>query len=143
MNAVVHSELPLLYTYRRCPYAMRARLALLVARQPCAAFEISLRDKPAELLALSPKGTVPVLRLPDGQVLEQSWDIMRWALAADPEGWWGLGQSARNLDLLARNDGPFKQQLDRPLWRQRDLSLGRPAGQHRQGPEPELDFDPA
>ena len=72
MNAVVHSELPLLYTYRRCPYAMRARLALLVARQPFEAFEIVLRDKPAALLALSPKGTVPVLRLPDGQVLEQS-----------------------------------------------------------------------
>jgi glutathione S-transferase len=119
MNAVVHSELPLLYTYRRCPYAMRARLALLVARQPFEAFEIVLRDKPAALLALSPKGTVPVLRLPDGQVLEQSWDIMRWALSADPEGWWSLGQTARNLDLLARNDGPFKQQLDRYKYPER------------------------
>ncbi len=119
MNAVVHSELPLLYTYRRCPYAMRARLALLVARQPFEAFEIVLRDKPAALLALSPKGTVPVLRLPDGQVLEQSWDIMRWALSADTEGWWSLGQTARNLDLLARNDGPFKQQLDRYKYPER------------------------
>ena len=129
MNAVAHSELPLLYTYRRCPYAMRARLALLVARQPFEAFEIVLRDKPAELLALSPKGTVPVLRLPDGQVLEQSWDIMGWALSADPEGWWSLGQSPRNLDLLARNDGPFKQQLDRYKYPERhgvtDLELAR------------------
>lgn len=129
MNAVVHSELPLLYSYRRCPYAMRARLALLIARQPFEAFEIVLRDKPAELLALSPKGTVPVLRLPDGQVLEQSWDIMRWALSADPEGWWSLGQSPRNLDLLARNDGPFKQQLDRYKYPERhgvtDLELAR------------------
>lgn len=119
MNADAISELPLLYTYRRCPYAMRARLALLVARQPFEAFEIVLRDKPAELLALSPKGTVPVLRLPDGQLLEQSWDIMGWALSADPAGWWSLGQSARNLDLLARNDGPFKQQLDRYKYPER------------------------
>ncbi|MEO0004336.1 MAG: hypothetical protein RLZZ22_2028 [Pseudomonadota bacterium] len=122
MNAVARSDqpLPLLYTYRRCPYAMRARLALLVARRPFEAFEIVLRDKPAALLALSPKGQVPVLRLPDGQVLEQSWDIMRWALSAtDPEGWWSLGQTARNLDLLARNDGPFKQQLDRYKYPQR------------------------
>jgi len=121
MNAVVCPDqpLPLLYTYRRCPYAMRARLALLVARRPFEAFEILLRDKPAALLALSPKGTVPVLRLSDGQVLEQSWDIMRWALSADPEGWLSLGQTARNLDLLARNDGPFKQQLDRYKYPQR------------------------
>jgi len=119
MNAVAISDQPLLYTYRRCPYAMRARLALLVARRPFEAFEIVLRDKPAALLALSPKGQVPVLRLPDGKVLDQSWDIMRWALSADPDGWWNLGQTARNLDLLARNDGPFKQQLDRYKYPER------------------------
>ena len=55
---------PLLYSYRRCPYAMRARMALLVAQRPFQVFEVSLKDKPAEMLALSPKGTVPVLRLP-------------------------------------------------------------------------------
>ncbi len=106
--------LPLLYTYRRCPYAMRARMALLQAGRDFQAFEIVLRDKPAEMLALSPKGTVPVLHLPDGRVLDESWHIMRWALEPDDEaGWWGRAQSADNLDLLQRNDGEFKHHLDR------------------------------
>ena len=68
---------PLLYTYRRCPYAMRARMALLQAGVAYQAHEVSLRDKPPAMLAVSPKGTVPVLVLANGEVLEQSWDIMR------------------------------------------------------------------
>ncbi len=112
--------LPLLYTYRRCPYAMRARLALLQAKRGFRAFEIVLRDKPAALWALSPKGTVPVLHLPDGRVLDESWDIMRWALEPDdPEGWWSRAQSAENLDLLRRNDGDFKRHLDRYKYPER------------------------
>lgn len=80
---------PLLYTYRRCPYAMRARMALLIAGIEFDAHEVSLRDKPAEMLALSPKGSVPVMVLPGGQVLEQSWDIMRWAMNRDAaKSWW-------------------------------------------------------
>ncbi len=106
--------LPLLYSYRRCPYAMRARMALLQARRDVQVLDISLRDKPAAMLALSPKGTVPVLHLPDGQVLDESWDIMRWAFAlGDHDGWWSRAQSQANLDLLQRNDGDFKRQLDR------------------------------
>src|SRR6187402_777573 len=82
------SPLPRLYTFRRCPYAMRARMALLQAGRAFEAVEVSLRDKPASLLALSPKGTVPVLQLPDGIVIDESWNIMRWALAApDAQGW--------------------------------------------------------
>lgn len=73
-------QLPLLYTYRRCPYAIRARMALLVAGIDFDAHEVSLRDKPAEMLTLSPKGSVPVLLLPDGTVLEQSWDIAQQQL---------------------------------------------------------------
>ncbi|MBW8467226.1 MAG: glutathione S-transferase [Thiobacillus sp.] len=112
---------PLLYTYRRCPYAMRARLALLQAGVAFDAFEIVLRDKPAEMLALSPKGTVPVLRLPDGQVLEQSLDIMRWAFveAGDADGWWARAQSPVNLALLAVCDGAFKHHLDRYKYPER------------------------
>lgn len=112
---------PLLYTYRRCPYAMRARLALLQAGVAFDVFEIVLRDKPAEMLALSPKGTVPVLRLPDGQVLEQSLDIMRWAFVetGDAEGWWARAQSAANLELLAVCDGAFKHHLDRYKYPER------------------------
>ena len=105
---------PILYSFRRCPYAMRARLALLQAARPFQLVEVSLRDKPAELLRLSPKGTVPVMQLPDGRVLEESWDIMRWAWAdGDGEGWWSRAQSAENLALLHRNDGDFKHWLDR------------------------------
>lgn len=118
--------LPLLYSYRRCPYAMRARMALLQAGCAFRVHEIVLRDKPAEMLALSPKGTVPVLQLADGQVLEQSWDIMAWALApdADGAGWWVRAQTAANLDLLARNDGAFKQQLDRYKYPERHAAQG-------------------
>lgn len=109
--------LPLLYSYRRCPYAMRARMALLVAGVAFDAHEIVLRDKPAAMLALSPKGTVPVLALPDGTVLEQSLDIMGWALSArDADGWWSRAQDASNLALLAQCDGPFKHHLDRTKY---------------------------
>lgn len=113
-------QLPLLYSYRRCPYAMRARMALLQAGRAFQLTEVVLRDKPAALLALSPKGTVPVLHLPDGQVLEESWDIMRWALAPDDrDGWWQRAQSAENLALLACNDGAFKHHLDRYKYPER------------------------
>ena len=109
---------PLLYTYRRCPYAMRARMALLQAGVDYAPFEIVLREKPAQMLAVSPKGTVPVLVLPDGQVLEQSLDIVRWALetTGDTQGWWSRAQTADNLALLAACDGPFKHHLDRTKY---------------------------
>lgn len=111
---------PLLFTYRRCPYAMRARMALLMAGITFDGFEIVLRDKPAALLALSTKATVPVLQLPEGQVLEESWEIVQWALASqDPHGWWSRAQSPENLDLLARNDGPFKHHLDRYKYPER------------------------
>ncbi len=112
---------PLLYTYRRCPYAMRARMALLQARVAFDAFEIVLRDKPADMLALSPKGTVPVLRLPSGEVLEQSLDIVRWAFehTGDTQGWWAHAQSDANLALLTACDGPFKHHLDRNKYPER------------------------
>ncbi|MCP5395906.1 MAG: glutathione S-transferase [Sphingomonadaceae bacterium] len=101
---------PLLYSFRRCPYAMRARLALRISGTTVEHREVVLRDKPPEMLEVSPKGTVPVLVLPDGMVLEESLDIMRWALARnDPEDWLERQDEA----LLAANDGPFKHHLDR------------------------------
>jgi glutathione S-transferase len=113
-------KLPRLYTFRRCPYAMRARMALLQAGREFEAVEVSLRDKPASLLALSPKATVPVLHLPDGGVIEESRDIMRWALAEPvAQGWWSRAQSPENLDLLRQNDGDFKRHLDRWKYPQR------------------------
>ena len=110
------SALPVLYSFRRCPYAMRARLALAVSGQVCELREVVLRAKPQGLLQASPKATVPVLVLPDGTVLEQSLDIMRWALARnDPAGWRrpSQGDEAAMLALIAECDGPFKQALDR------------------------------
>lgn len=113
--------LPLLYTYRRCPYAMRARMALLQAGVHYEPFEIVLRDKPAQMLAVSPKGTVPVLVLPNGTVLEQSLDIVRWAFAqtGDAKGWWARAQTPENLALQAACDGPFKHHLDRTKYPER------------------------
>jgi len=99
---------------------MRARMALLQADRDFEAVEVSLRDKPASLMALSPKGTVPVLQLPGGVVIDESWDIMRWALAAPGvRDGWERAQSVQNLDLLQRNDGAFKHHLDRWKYPQR------------------------
>ncbi|WP_295527827.1 glutathione S-transferase [Novosphingobium sp. Chol11] len=101
---------PVLYSFRRCPYAMRARLALAISQTACELREVKLAAKPAAMLAASPKGTVPVLVLPDGAVIEESLDVMRWALARDdPEGWLARDDAA----LIAANDGPFKHDLDR------------------------------
>ena len=100
----------ILYSFRRCPYAMRARMALLASGITVSLREVVLRNKPAELLAASPKGTVPVLVLPDGRVIDESLDIMRWALGQnDPGDWLGSCDDA----LIAANDGSFKQALDR------------------------------
>jgi glutathione S-transferase len=100
-------------------------MALLQAGQAFEAIEIVLRDKPAALLALSPKATVPVLQLPDGSVLEQSWDIMGWALAQDDaDGCWSRAQTDDMLWLLQRNDGEFKQALDRYKYPERFAAEG-------------------
>lgn len=107
---------PVLYSFRRCPYAMRARMALAVSGARVRLREILLRDKPDDMIAISEKGTVPVLRLEDGGVIDESLDVMRWALAHhDPEHW--LPNDKATLDemltLIAENDGPFKHHLDR------------------------------
>src|SRR5882757_10856221 len=78
----------ILYSFRRCPYAMRARLALDVSGQVCELREVVLRNKPPAMLEASPKGTVPVLVLANGEVIDESLDIMLWALGCnDPERW--------------------------------------------------------
>lgn len=101
---------PVLYSFRRCPYAMRARMALWISGTVCELREVKLSAKPPELLAASPKGTVPVLVLPDGEVIDESLAIMRWALARhDPEHWLA-GDDHALIDLI---DGPFKHHLDR------------------------------
>jgi glutathione S-transferase len=113
--SVIASATPTLYSFRRCPYAMRARMAVRYAGCAVEIVEVSLKAKPVEMLERSPKGTVPVLVL-DDQVLEQSLDIMGWALAQnDPDDWLMADDYvAQRLiaDLIARNDGPFKTSLD-------------------------------
>jgi glutathione S-transferase len=108
--------LPVLYSFRRCPYAMRARLALAASGVKVEHREITLRNKPADMLAASPKGTVPVLVLPGGEVIDESLDVMLWALRRnDPEQWLAPAQGSIDdmLALIAGNDGAFKRSLDR------------------------------
>ena len=110
---------PILYSFRRCPYAMRARLAVAVSGIACHLREVKLSAKPEAMLAASPKGTVPVLVMPDGKIVDQSLNIMHWALGqGDPETWLRRDDPA----LIARNDGPFKQDLDRYKYPERHES---------------------
>ncbi len=100
------------YSFRRCPYAMRARMALKVSGANPQLRDITLKDKPQEMLEASPKGTVPVLVCPDGRVIDQSLEIMRYALSLnDPQNWMKNAEGAEAL--IAQNDGAFKAALDR------------------------------
>ncbi|MDB5868837.1 MAG: Glutathione S-transferase, N-terminal domain protein, partial [Polaromonas sp.] len=111
-----HQPWPVLYSFRRCPYAMRARLAIAASGLRCELREVVLRNKPPDMLAASPKATVPVLVLPGGQVIDQSLEIMLWALQqSDPAGWLAPEHESllAMLALIAENDGLFKQHLDR------------------------------
>ena len=104
----------ILYSFRRCPYAIRARLALRQAGITPELREVDLRCKPPELIAASAKATVPVLVRPDGPPIDESLELMRWALAQnDPNGLLELAASDDSEQLLQQNDGPFKHHLDR------------------------------
>lgn len=107
---------PVLYSFRRCPYAMRARLGVQSSGVVCELREIVLKDKAPAFLAASPSKTVPALVTPDGTVIDESLDIMLWALqVADPERWLTpeTGTLDDMLELIAQSDGPFKASLDR------------------------------
>jgi glutathione S-transferase len=109
------TELPILYSFRRCPYAIRARLAIASSGESVELREVVLRDKAPEFLATSPSATVPCLKAGE-TVIDESLDIMLWALRqADHEKW--LQPQAEDLDaalaLIRSCDGPFKRHLDR------------------------------
>jgi len=110
------STLPVLYSLQNCPYAMRARLALLLAQQKVQLRAISLKDKPAEMLQASPKGTVPVL-VTANEVIEESLDIMLWALKRhDPENLLYAHDEyklAEMLEIIKENDTKFKPTLEK------------------------------
>lgn len=112
--------LPILYSFRRCPYAIRARMALLYTAQKVELREVFLQDKPPCMLRASPKGTVPVLLMPDGGVIDESIDVMHWSLeSGDPDNWW-KEESAREVKaLIEENDFEFKQHLDHYKYWQR------------------------
>jgi glutathione S-transferase len=103
---------PILYSFRRCPYAMRARMSLLESGVEVELREVILRDRPEHMMDISPKGTVPVLLLPDGAVIEESLDIMLWSL---DESW----LAGDWKELIAVNDGDFKHHLDRYKYNNR------------------------
>lgn len=105
---------PILYSFRRCPYAMRARLALQAAQYSVDLREVVLRDKPQAFLDVSASATVPCLVHADG-IIDESLDVMVWALSQnDPREWLDMPQAG--YDWIARCDGPFKHALDRTKY---------------------------
>ncbi|MGO2089777.1 MAG: glutathione S-transferase [Oceanisphaera sp.] len=120
------SPLHCLYSFRRCPYAMRARLGILFAKLQLELREITLKNKPAAMLAISPKGTVPVLQLQDGSVIEESQDIMMWALEQqDPAGLLEGPSLQQANSLIAQNDQQFKHWLDRYKYADRHPDMSQ------------------
>lgn len=116
---------PRLYSFRRCPYAMRARLGLLFAGLQVELREVVLKDKPVQMLAISPKGTVPVLELVDGAVIEESREIVEWALGQnDPQGLLSVDPLRANA-LIDQNDQQFKYWLDRYKYADRYPELSQ------------------
>ena len=103
---------PILYSFRRCPYAIRGRMALRKAGIRCEIREVSLREKPEAMTSVSPKGTVPILQLSDETILDESLDIMRWALdIRDPDHW--LDCFDESAFVLTQLDQVFKRALDK------------------------------
>jgi glutathione S-transferase len=129
----MNDTLPILYSFRRCPYAIRARMAVKYAGIPVELREVVLRDKPEDMLRHSPKGTVPVLILNPGEaderVIDESLDVMHWALAQrDRDNWLGP-YAAEARALVAANDNDFKPWLDRYKYPNRydDIGAASPA----------------
>ena len=106
-------ELPILYSFRRCPYAIRARMSLAYSRISYEHREILLKNRPKSLFQISSKGTVPVLKLESGKVIDESIDIMKWALKIDDKHHWYDSEIKQQERLIENNDGLFKKCLDR------------------------------
>ena len=123
MNILDHklkNNLPILYSFRRCPYAMRARMAIHISSQKCEIREVLLRDKPTSMLEYSSKGTVPVLVLQSGEVIDESLDVIDWALNLnDPDNWQRSKDNEKTKELIKINDGEFKHHLDRYKYSKR------------------------
>lgn len=105
---MTENDLPILYSFRRCPYAMRARIAMILNDKSCYLREVDLKEKPQHMCDISPKATVPVLCLTDGKVIEESLDIIYWAFGTTTNQ-----QSATIQKLITECDQTFKYHLDR------------------------------
>ena len=105
VGLVATEQLPILYSFRRCPYAMRARMAIVRQGFKVEHREVILRDRPSHMMQISPKGTVPILQLPTGEIIEESIEIMQhvrdWQPSEEESSW------------IKRNDLEFKHHLDR------------------------------
>ena len=105
--------LPILYSFRRCPYAIRARMAIAYASINLEVREVSLANKPLEMTQISPNGTVPVLQL-DNRIIDESIEVMAWALEqSDPDNWLALYLEQQQQSLIEENDNSFKAYLDK------------------------------
>ncbi|MGU9962215.1 MAG: glutathione S-transferase N-terminal domain-containing protein [Candidatus Puniceispirillales bacterium WSBS_2018_MAG_OTU23] len=129
---------PILWSFRRCPYAMRARLAIKSSGTAVRLREIVLREKPAAFLKASEKGSVPVVVLADGMVIDESLDIMIWALErGDPEDWLYIRKTEPEFctGFIAELDGVFKTNLDRYKYSSRIIKntddIAENANMHR------------
>ena len=117
--------LPVLYSFRRCPYAIRARLAIQVSNYQCQLREVLLRDKPVAMLTASPKATVPVLIISDDRIIDQSLDIMLHVLGiSDPQGWLNVDRTTRNqiVELIEDTETRFKPHLDEYKYASRSMN---------------------
>ena len=112
-------KLPVLYTFRRCPYAMRARISMYYSKINYEHREILLKDRPKKLYNLSPKGTVPVLNLPDGKVIDESLDIMKWSMSINDSDSWFVNNISDQLNAIKTNDYHFKKWLDKYKYHDR------------------------
>lgn len=134
MNARPRTNLPILYSFRRCPYAMRARLALAYAGVRLELREVDLNALPASLVELVPDNqTVPVLHLPDGQIIDESWDVLLWAVRRnDPDNWLGEAESClvEAEQWIEMNDYSFKTDLDH--YKYADRYPEHPAAYYRE-----------
>ena len=124
----MNNKKPIFYSFRRCPYAIRARIAIKLCEQVCQLREINLNSKPDEFLILSPKATVPVLQFPDGSIIEESLEIINWAISInDPLQLKSKNQSVndREMKLIKAFDDEFKFHLDRYKYSNRYKNIDK------------------
>ena len=115
---------PILYSFRRCPYAIRARMALSKSKITIELREISLKKRPDALYQISPKGTVPVLQLVEDTIIDESLNIMLWAINNSNCDWL-KNEREKQLEIISINDGEFKYWLDRYKYSDRFPELNR------------------